>query len=645
MLNYAHAASSKGGVQPGVVAAPQVDSRVFLAGFLCLGIALAMTVMLIISHFDVMALPGCGQGGGCAEVTKGYWGKVPGTSFPVSFVGFAYFSGLLIAWGLSRGGVSAMLKNLVRAGVLFSLGFLVIMVVGGHLCWYCLITHVANIAFWSLVEFGKLPAAASLRPLGVVAGVFVLSSGALYAMNQSHMSDQIAKQNKLADESTKLISESSKNRANQPTTVTQVNPPADATTGNPQVQPELKPPPFTGRYRVGPEAAPVRILMITDYQCPDCRAVEAVAQRIIEQHKNVSLSIKNFPMDHNCNRNFKQGMHGNACWAARAAETAGILHGDDGFWQMHRWLFDRRGSFTDSELRTGLAELGFDANEFIQIMTSPQTEALVKADIEEAIDVGLFFTPMIFINGVHLRGVFEMNASKLSQSVDMLLSQNLPALTAEVDQRPTAVETILGDWKEERAKTIPIDPTPKVKGPADARVKIVVWGDYQEQWTAVVDRAIQKWMADKPDVSYDYRFFPFNQECNPVVSRTAFPNSCVAARAAEAAGMLGGIEGFWTMHDWLMANQSQVNEQTIPTAAAQMGLDAASFASTMASTEVAAAVQGDCKLANPMPGGSAPYLYRGSIPTVHINGKVVPRWRQQETVVIDKLLGEAYKGN
>lgn len=639
MLNYAAGSSPRGPSNLG--SAPGFERRVapaiYFSGLFCLAVAVIMTIVLIISHFDVMALPGCGQGGGCAEVTRGYWGKVPGTSYPVSFVGFAYFTGLLLAWTLSRGGVPEIFKLLVRFGVLLSLAFIGIMLASGHICWYCLVTHVANIAFWALIEFAGVPSAASLRSIGAVMGVFVVASGILYGIDKSRSAHLVAERNKQADEDVKRIVEQSQTtKPVEPVVITNVSPTTDTE------QPVQKQPPFTGRYRIGPEAAPVRMLMITDYQCPDCRAVENVARRIVEQHKNVSLSIKHFPMDANCNRNFQQSMHPNACWAARAAETAGLLHGNDGFWQMHHWLFERKGAFTDAELNTGLTELGFNPAEFIPIMTSPQTEELVKADIEEAIDVGLFFTPMIFINGVHLRGVFEQNADKLRQSVEVLLSQNLPALTAEADQKPTALETMLGDHRDEFARNLPADPHPWLRGPAAARLKIVVWGDYQEQWTSVVDRAIVQWIADKPDVSYTYRHFPFNQECNSVVTRTAFPHSCLAARAAEAAGVVGGSDGFWKMHDWLMTNREQVNDQTVGMAAAQLGFDSAAFAAAMTSPAVASIIEEDCKGAKPTKDGSFSYLFRGGIPTVYVNGKAVPRWRKQDTVIIDKILDMDY---
>ncbi|HWL94901.1 MAG TPA: DsbA family protein [Phycisphaerae bacterium] len=614
---------------------------VYVSGLLLLAIAATMTVLLVIDHFDLMALPGCGEGGGCAEVTRGKWGKVPGTGHLVSFVGLAYFLGLLIAWALSPKGVSSSFKVIVRVGVLLSLGFIAIMIAEGHLCWYCLITHQANLAFWLLLEFGRIPAIESSRAPAALGAVFALATAGLFVANRSHSEQLVAERNLQADESVQEIIAASTQPASQPA--------AEATvvaTDQPDApdQPVEKSEPFTGRYRTGPEAAPVRMLMITDYQCPDCRAVEAVAKKLVDQHKDVSLSIKHFPFDQSCNRHMSRTMHGNACWAARAAETAGLLRGNEGFWEMHHWLFDRKGSFTDAELNAALAEMGYDPQEFTGIMTGPQTLELVQADIEEAGEVGVFFTPMIFINGVHLRGVFEANADKLRRSVEVLLAQNLPALTAEQDRKPTAIETVIGDWREEYQRRLPPDSHPWLKGPATARLQIVLWGDFQEEWTAAADRAIVKWLEGKNDVSYSYRHFPFNQACNSVVSRTAFPHSCTAAKAAEAAGLLAGVDGYWKMHDWLMSHRTEVNDQSISAAAQELGFEAGAFTAAMADPQVAAAIEEDCKAAKTSPTATNLLLYRGSIPTIFINGRATPRFRLDRNLVIDRILDAAREG-
>lgn len=71
---------------------------------------------------------------------------------------------------------------------------------------------------------------------------------------------------------------------------------------------------------------------------------------------------------------------------------------------MHRWLFDRGGGFTDQELNDGLTQLGYDPKVFIPVMTGEGTLRPVQQDIDEAQVLGISGTPMVFINGIELKG-------------------------------------------------------------------------------------------------------------------------------------------------------------------------------------------------------------------------------------------------
>ena len=90
--------------------------------------------------------------------------------------------------------------------------------------------------------------------------------------------------------------------------------------------------PFTGRYRQGPEKAVYRIVLYTDYQCPDCFKVEDDIVQLMKTRSDISLSTKHFPFDKDCNPNMSMTLHGGACLAASMAEAAGLLNGNDGFW-------------------------------------------------------------------------------------------------------------------------------------------------------------------------------------------------------------------------------------------------------------------------------------------------------------------------
>lgn len=639
----------------------RVPTFQFVGGFLCLVIAVPMTLVLVLDHFGGLSLPGCGEGGGCAAAARSWWGKVPGTEWPVSFVGLAYFTGLLLAWFACREGIPAAFRYLVRLGALLSVMFCVVMIVKGTICWYCIGTHAANLVFWGLMESVRTKPAVSLRPLVATAVVFVIATVVLGIFERQQKEQTLAKLDQEADESLQeIIDATSEKAASAQLTETTVR--NDTSVSKSDSTKNAIPEPvtentdsseataeqntgLTGRYRWGPEKAAIRIVMQTDYQCPDCRAVELKAREILNQRDDVSLSIKHFPMDKSCNTGMSRTLHGNACWAARAAETAGILRGADGFFEMHHWLFDRRGSFTNQELNDGLLELGYDPYEFVELMKSQETLELVQTDIEEGRGLGLRFTPMIFINGVQLRGVFEQNASKLIHAVNRLAATNPPPMTAAADRPPNAIEKYVGDWQASRRLTLPPDSHPWAKGPERAKMNIVVWGDYQEKWTIKADRAIVKWLEGKADVRYSFRHFPFQKDCNAVLSvPTVHPKACLASQAAEAAGILGGLDGYWLMHHWLMDNHRSLNEASVRQGVGDLGFDAEALFETMKNPDVAAAIEEDCRAAKRSLKSRASLLHRGGIPTIYVNGKAVPWWRDQGKIFLDQILDAVYSG-
>lgn len=391
--------------------------------------------------------------------------------------------------------------------------------------------------------------------------------------------------------------------------------------------------PFTGRYRRGPDPAPIRIVMFFDFQCRDCQRIEAEIETILETRDDISLSMKHFPMNTPCNP-AAPNLHENACWAARAVEAAGIIGGNDGFWKMYAWLFKEKGSFTNDKLRSALPELGFDVNQFVAVMQSEETLRRVKEDIQEGIDLGLYFTPMIFINGVELKGWNAPNAVK--RVVDRLTEANVPPQSFSADRPPTASQKYVDDWRE--WPRLPITPPSKNwgRGTADAAVRIVVFGDYQEPNTRDLERELTRLTAGRADVSYSFRHFPFNKDCNPAVGTTRFAAACAAARAAEAAGVVGGADGYQHMHAWLFANQEKISEEFIRENAATLGLDVDAFLAAWNSPEAAARVAEDVAVAR--------RLNVNSLPSLYVNERLVPRWRRDNDNILERIIQEAAAG-
>jgi protein-disulfide isomerase len=368
---------------------------------------------------------------------------------------------------------------------------------------------------------------------------------------------------------------------------------------------------------VGPTNAAIRLVIFSDFQCPDCKIIEGQVRDVLARYDNVSFSMKNFPFCTACNPYATKNLHPNACWAARAAEAAGILRGNDGYARMHRWLFNCDGSFTDAQIKAALGQFGYDAGEFLDVMMGPETLRRVQADADEAQDLGIFRTPMIFINGVELKG--WMSANALSRAVDALAATNPPPGSASQDRPPPAFSKHLEDWRVQPQRTLPEDPRAWTMGPDDAAVDIVAWGDYQEPYTREADAILRRLAASRGDTRYAFRHYPIDQTCNPVAPRTLHPRACLASRAAEAAGMIAGNDGYWAMHAWLFEDLDRVNEETISAAAVELGIDRGALITEMRSRSVGDAIATDAQ--------AGKSLGLNSVPFIFVNGKRVPHWR------------------
>ena len=581
---------------------PRLSGRTFWLGHGWLILSIAAALVLAGKHLDILQAPGCGPGGGCAQAAASVWATVPLIDWPVSFLGLAYFVALLWAWTAARrgGGLPKRTKYLVRLGAVLSVMFVAAMIGGGYICWYCLAVHIGNLGFVTTIELAPTGAAATRRSLAWVGGAFaavtVVEVVVLVLVGRVIQQQQ-------AESTQRIIDAPDEERLSA----------------------------FTGRYRLGPETAPIRIVVISDYQCPDCQNIEFELRGILSRRDDVSLSAKQFPFCTDCNPHATRNMHPNACWAARAAEAAGILHGNEGFWQMHRWLFDHQGSFTDSELRSELVQFGYDPAEFKSVMEGAKTLDLVQGDIDQAIALGLFQTPMIFINGVELKG--WQAPGTLSRAVAAVAASKPPMATATADRPMSAPAKYVADWRDEKTRTMPADSHDWAVGAEAARVTITMWGDYQEPNTAEVDRILRRVVQDRPETRYAFRHFPFDNTCNPTIGVTRHPRACRAAQAAEAAGTLAGQAGYWRMHEWLLTNRSRFNDQTLRQATPGMGFDADALLAEMDTDETAQAIAEDVR--------AAQRLGVRSVPRIFINGKRVPRWRLQGHDILQQIIDEA----
>lgn len=522
----------------------------------------------------ISTLPGCGPGSSCDTITNGPWGTIPLIGWPVSFLGFAWFVGMFWGW-LKSSGSSRNLLWAARAGVIASVGFIVLMGSLGTYCKWCMLAHVSNIVFWGVAELIRRPVALKSDCASAIypfSKVFVSTTIVLVVALQF-----VPTLGKVVDDSTLPL--------------------------------------LDARHRIGPENAPIQIVMFTDYQCPDCFRYEKQLAVLVEANDDISISVKHFPLCFDCNDNigtFK--LHGNACWAARAAEAASIVGGEVEWEKMHNWLFSQKGSFTDESLPQSLLDLGFDPNVFIGIMTSDETLQRVKQEADDGFGLGVYFTPMIFINGVEWLWYYGGQGS-LENAIAIVRERDSGSVTAP----PIADDKLLEDWRRGQVHSLPDQGSRAWLGNGD--IEFVVWGDYQADATRKLDAAIKNLIDVDDRVKYSYRHFPLDETCNAAASKsnTTYEGSCFLAKLVESLDVLGGSEPRWALHDWLFQRTSTIrNSVALAKAAAISGVGQSTIQDVMEGIELNNRMRGDIS--------SKSRVWRRSIPVLVVGGRFVPRW-------------------
>lgn len=594
------------------------SGAVFALGALGLAVSATFSGIMAAQHIFGLTLPGCGAESACAAATNSVWGKLPVVGWPLSHVGAAWFLALLAAWVMSRGAFTGPIKWLARLSAVGSVVLIGAMISGGYVCPWCLGVHSGCLFFVVVMEVGTrgITTAVPGKAVGSAAALAIVTTAGLAlaeAATKQRVEEEQEGQRGAAVE--QIISKGDEDAA----------PDGEA---------------FTGRYLYGPEEAAIRIVIISDYQCPDCKKIEMQLRQVLEERDDVSVSAKHFPFCTMCNKNVPRNLHPNACWAARAAEIAGQLGGDEAFWKMHFWLFDKEGKFeTAAELREGIAAAGLadQAQEFMSRMTPDsvkEIDTLIKADIEEAVALGLHFTPMVFINGVELKGVFARDA--LLRTVEEVAATNPTPRTAAADRPPMAIGKYVDDWQQGDIRLLE-DASDWVLGDRDAPVRLVMWSDYTSEHTATAFGYVEELMKSRPYLSFRFRHYPLDEDCNMrFKDKTVLENGCEVSRLIEAAGQLGGEAKYWEAHKWILQNRPLVGSPgLLPAAASALGLDVDQLVARAASEEVASAIQEDVRAAYRIPA-------RG-FPAFVLNDRFIPRWQLDGESVMDVLVNAAYE--
>lgn len=111
----------------------------------------------------------------------------------------------------------------------------------------------------------------------------------------------------------------------------------------------------------------------------------------------------------------------------------------------------------------------------------------------------------------------------------------------------------------------PVAPEDHTRGPDDAPITLVEYGDYECPECRLAHLILADVLSEVGDsVRFVFRNFPIPSE---------HPNAMAAAEAAESVAARGGDDAFWTMHDLLYENQDALQHDDLIEYAAASGVD------------------------------------------------------------------------
>jgi Na+/H+ antiporter NhaA/protein-disulfide isomerase len=181
---------------------------------------------------------------------------------------------------------------------------------------------------------------------------------------------------------------------------------------------------------------------------------------------------------------------------------------------------------------------------------------------------GIGFTVALLIASLAFTGT-ELDEAKLGILTAALCASTLTWLVFRAAARlpdRLRIRALLGSSVPLIDLAVPVDPgRDHVRGPADAAVTLVEYGDFECPYCGLAEQAVRDLLADVGDLRYVWRHLPLTD---------VHPEAEQAAEASEAAAKQGA---FWEMHDTLLSHQDALRVPDLVGYAGELGLDVGRF--------------------------------------------------------------------
>lgn len=358
------------------------------------------------------------------------------------------------------------------------------------------------------------------------------------------------------------------------------------------------------------DKALVTIVEFSDFQCPHCRTASSTVEQIEQEYGDkVRVVFKHRPMS----------FHPQAEEAAKLAIAA---QEEGKFWQMHDLLFENQQALRQEETFVELGKkVGLSKKEVDKALASEAYGERVDEDVKLAREVGAHGTPTFYVNGIQVVGALPFRDFK-----PLIDEQIATAEKLQKDEKVTGEKLYEAAVAHNKATTPgatsadaggddqpfePVDTSQltidkdQVKGPADAKVTVFVFSDFQCPYCRDGAQNFAEALEDhKDEVKVVYKHIPL-------------PNHPQAVPAAKAAMAAGEQDKFWAMHDLLFQNQTRLAEEGIYVELAKkLGLDVEQFKKDMGNKAYVEQLKNDVKQAQAVGVQATPWFFIDGIPVV-----------------------------
>jgi protein-disulfide isomerase len=365
---------------------------------------------------------------------------------------------------------------------------------------------------------------------------------------------------------------------------------------------------------VGPKAAKVTIVEVSDFQCPYCRRGASTVKQILKAFpRDVRVVFMHNPLPN----------HPDARLAAVAAQAA---HKQKKFWQYHDLLFKNSRKLKKPQLLAYAKQVGLNVAQFTKDIDDRRLQIQVTQDMQQLRRLGARGTPAFFVNGRYIRGAKPFSHfKKIIQGEIRYANKLLKTGVARAQLYRHIMKTAefkiggkgdrKGKGKGRDGKRRPPREDPKAvykvsiegrpfKGAKNAKVTIVEWSEYQCPWCKRVNPAYAAVMKKYgKDVKIVWHDFPlrFHKQAMP------------AAQASYEVFKQKGNAGFWKFHDKVFENAKNITDENLVKWAGEIGANAKAVAAALKSKKHEAAVRASMR--------SGQTIGVRGTPTVIVNGK------------------------